>query len=53
MEDMYNFVSLARPTQDREFVLQTIFPTRILDRGPKTVEQEGLKSGTVVMRWKA
>jgi len=53
LEDMYSFISQTRPTQGREFVLQTIFPTRILERSSKTVEQEGLKSGTVVMRWKA
>lgn len=53
MNDVYSFVARARPTQGREFVLQTIFPTRILEMGNKTVEQEGLKSGTIVMRWKA
>lgn len=53
MNDLYSFVSRARPTQGREFVLQTIFPTRVLEKGSKTIEQEGLKSGTVVMRWKA
>lgn len=52
MDDMYTFVSRARPTQGREFVLQTIFPTRVLEKSAKTIEQEGLKSGTVVMRWK-
>jgi len=52
MEDVYAFIARARPTQGREFVLQTIFPTRVLERSPKTVEQEGLKAGTVVMRWK-
>ena len=51
MEDVYSFVGRARPTQGRAFVLQTIFPTRVLERGPKTIEQEGLKSGTIVMRW--
>ena len=53
MNDVYSFVGRARPTQGRDFVLQTIFPTRVLERGDKTVEQEGLKSGTIVMRWKA
>lgn len=52
MEDMYAFIARARPTQGREFVLQTIFPTRVLEKSAKTVEQEGLKAGTVVMRWK-
>ena len=52
MEDVYNFVGRARPTQGREFVLQTIFPTRVLEKSAKTVEEEGLKGGTVVMRWK-
>jgi hypothetical protein len=53
MEDVYSFVSRVRPTEGREFVLQTIFPTRVLERGRKTIEQEGLKSGTIVMRWNA
>ena len=52
MSDVYSFVARARPTQGREFVLQTIFPTRVLEMGDKTIEQEGLKSGTIVMRWK-
>jgi UBX domain-containing protein 1 len=53
MEDVYSFVSQARPTQGREFVLQTIFPTRVLERGNNTVEKEGLNGGTIVMRWNA
>jgi UBX domain-containing protein 1 len=53
MEDVYSFIARTRPTQGREFVLQTIFPTRVLERGSKSVEEEGLKSGTVVMRWKS
>jgi UBX domain len=53
MEDIYAFVARARPTAGREFVLQTIFPTKVLERGGRTVEEEGLKGGTVVMRWKA
>lgn len=53
MEDVYSFVSRARPTQGREFLLQTIFPTRVLKRGSNTIEQEGLKGGTIVMRWNA
>ena len=53
MNDVYSFVGRVRPTQGREFVLQTIFPTRVLEMGGKTIEQEGLKNGTVVMRWKA
>lgn len=53
MEDLYGFVSQARPTGGREFVLQTIFPTRVLEKGSRTVEEEGLKGGTVVMRWKS
>ena len=52
MHDVYTFVGRARPTQGREFVLQTIFPTRVLESGSKTIEEEGLKGGTVVMRWK-
>ena len=52
MDDVYAFVGRARPTQGREFVLQTIFPTRLLGPGSKTIEEEGLKGGTVVMRWK-
>jgi len=52
MDDVYSFVDRARSTDARDFVLQTIFPTRVLERGGKTVEQEGLKGGTVVMRWK-
>jgi UBX domain-containing protein 1 len=53
MEDVYTFVASARPIGTREFVLQTIFPTRVLERSGKTIEEEGLKGGTVVMRWKA
>jgi UBX domain-containing protein 1 len=53
MNDLYAFVGRARPTTGREFVLQTIFPTKVLERGETTVEEEGLKGGTVVMRWKA
>jgi hypothetical protein len=53
MDDLYTFIGRARPTGGREFVLQTIFPTRVLERGGKTVEEEGLKGGTVVMRWKS
>jgi UBX domain len=52
MEDVYSFVGRARPSQGREFILQTIFPTRVLEKSPKTIEQEGLKGGTIVMRWK-
>jgi len=52
MDDVYSFVDHARPSDGRDFVLQTIFPTRVLERGGKTVEEEGLKGGTVVMRWK-
>jgi len=52
VEDMYYFVGTARPLGGREFVLQTIFPTRVLERGLRTIEQEGLGNGTVVMRWK-
>jgi hypothetical protein len=50
---MYAFVAGARPTGGREFVLQTIFPTRVLEKSGKSIEEEGLKAGTVVMRWKA
>jgi UBX domain len=53
MDDIYTFVGRARPSTGREFVLQTIFPTKVLERGGTTVEEEGLKGGTVVMRWKA
>ena len=53
MEDVYSFVARARPTQGREFVLQTIFPTRVLEKGGRTIEEEGLKGGTIVMRWKS
>jgi len=54
LHDLYSFVGNARPTENREFVLQTIFPTRVLEKSTsKTIEQEGLKGGTVVMRWKA
>jgi hypothetical protein len=53
MEDVYAFVGRARPTGGREFVLQTIFPTRVLEKGGKTIEEEGLKGGTIVMRWKS
>jgi UBX domain-containing protein 1 len=53
MEDVYAFVGRARLTGGREFVLQTIFPTRVLEKGSRTVEEEGLKGGTIVMRWKS
>jgi UBX domain-containing protein 1 len=53
MESVYSFVANAQPTGGREFVLQTIFPTRVLEDLNATVEEEGLKNGTVVMRWKA
>jgi UBX domain-containing protein 1 len=53
LDDLYTFVGQARPTQGREFVLQTIFPTRVLEKCNKTIEEEGLKAGTVVRRWKA
>jgi len=53
MESVYSFLSNARPTDGREFVLQTIFPMRVLERSAKTIEEEGLKNGTVVMRWKS
>jgi UBX domain-containing protein 1 len=53
MESLYSFVASARPTGGREFVLQTIFPTRVLERSNKTIEEESLKNGTVVMRWKS
>jgi UBX domain-containing protein 1 len=43
MEDVYTFIARARPTAGREFVLQTIFPTRVLENSAKTVEEEGLK----------
>jgi UBX domain len=51
MDDLYNFIGRCRPTNSRPFVLQTIFPTRVLEKGDSTIEQEGLKGGTVVMRW--
>jgi UBX domain-containing protein 1 len=51
VSEVYSFVSRARPLGGRDFVLQTIFPTRVLERGGKTVEEEGLNNATVVMRW--
>lgn len=53
MDDVYAFVGGARLATGREFVLQTIFPTKVLERGGTTVEEERLQGGTVVMRWKA
>jgi hypothetical protein len=53
MDDLYAFVNGARLATGREFVLQTIFPTKVLERGGTTVQEERLQSGTVVMRWKA
>jgi len=53
MSYVYSFVSQAQPTGGREFVLQTIFPTRVLENGFKTIEEEGLKNGNIVMRWQA
>jgi len=53
LHDVYSFVDQSRQDHNREFILQTIFPTRVLEKGSNTIEQEGLKGGTIVMRWKS
>ncbi|ODO02911.1 hypothetical protein I350_05753 [Cryptococcus amylolentus CBS 6273] len=48
--DIYSFYRSANPTQ-REFVLQTTFPSKELKEMDKTVEEEKLGGGVVVQRF--
>ncbi|WVQ76582.1 hypothetical protein IAR50_006254 [Cryptococcus sp. DSM 104548] len=48
--DIYSFYRSANPTQ-REFVLQTTFPSKELKEMGKTVEEEKLGGGVVVQRF--
>jgi UBX domain-containing protein 1 len=38
-------------TDRRQFVLQTTFPTKVLEDDSQTVEAAGLKNAVVVQRW--
>ena len=50
ISDLYNFITISRPMLTDQFVLQTTFPTKVLERGSRSIEQEGLKNGTVILR---
>lgn len=40
----------ARP-ETRAFVIQTTFPTKVLDDDSQTIEAAGLKNAVIVQRW--
>ncbi|KAH8086286.1 hypothetical protein HD553DRAFT_309282 [Filobasidium floriforme] len=48
--DLRGLVSAAQ-TDRRQFVLQTTFPTKVLEDDSQTVEAAGLKNAVVVQRW--